>query len=544
MPNIREYNATNGFQPNSASASTAAEGGRSINALTQNAASLQREAGRAKAQAISTLGEGVAQFGQSAITEVDRYLTQKEVMRMGKDQALLTNAAVKGWNDTRSKADPNDPNVIKDYNEKTLQPMLDSFVESYTTTEGQARAAQVAGRLLQEIQHTQLSDQQTAEGEAAVQNLTTMSNAQADTLANDPSKLDLVNEQTMQAIDAAKRSPGLNAEQAAHLDALGAKFRNDNAFAAFHGMVEKNPTAAKAALEAGFSKEDLSAKDRITMSGWADAAIAREKTEANTAEVRKRQEAERKDDRDASLLIASLHPTNGADGEVVIPPDYYRSVSEMASRDYAKPEQTRVLYAMGEKITDDIANGRTIRTDPSVKEDFSKRVLLPVDDPRSLTITQVAKARLDGKLSNYDMALYEGTITRIANDPKYKQALAEITKKVGSLKAYIAPSQGMFGSASPQQLDNYGRFQTAAQRKFETMYQDGTWGQLLDDKSPNFLGRMATEGGYNINTKQGQKDFRENVRGTPSLPEPAGGALKRLPGETPDQYTKRLNGGK
>lgn len=522
MPNIREYNATGGLRPDSSGGEAAASAGRRIEGLTY-------ERGQMKSQAITSLAGGVLGLASDANRMAEQYVTHKEVMKYSADLADTTNTLLKQWNEARTNADPNDLQVAADFNEKVMQPALDQFVSRYSSREGQERAAEGAGRLTAHLTSVQTADAATMAGEAAVQDLTLMTNRNADTLMADPTSLGFVNEISDEAVRNARANPLLTAAQSAQLEGLGSHFREQNTIAAFHGMANKNPEAAAAALAAGFGKDDLTAANRTMLERYADAEIKIAKQATHSDAVEKRQQETEASHEAAAKLVSSLIKD---DGTIAVPKEYFQGVKQIATMPNVAPGLVDSMFNMGKRLTDEGTNKIGIGVnDAATQESFSKRMLLPPDAPDALSQADVFTARAQGKLSDEGFAFYERAVNTINKDPQKKDALTQFNRVMSTFKSSVTRSNTLTGIVVPAEDVQWGRFQTDMRARFEQAYKQDKWQNLIDPASSDYLGAAVRQYGYG--TKEHLNQFRTMMRDQGGAAAPA---LERKPGQSAQDY--------
>lgn len=521
MPNIREYNATGGFRPDASAAESIASSGRQVGAMTQ-------QAGRIRSEGWSNLVSGAVGGALSATHAAEAFVTHKEAMKFSADLADVTNTLTHAWNDTRANSDLNDPDVAAKFNEKVMQPALEEFTGRYGSREGQERAAAAAGRLTEHFSSIQMADTATMAGEAAVQDLTTMANRNADTLVTDPMNLSLVNEITADAVRSAKANPLLTAEQQAHLDGLGSQLREHNTVAAFHGMAERNPAAAKAELEAGFGKDDLSAQTRITLLTYADAQVKMREQQVKADEVAKRRNEIAAANATSAQLVSTLI---SADGTVGTPDaNFFQGVKKVAGMPNTEAGLVESLFNFGKRLVDERDGKVNIGVnDPDTQENFSRRMLLEPDDTNALTHADVYRARAAGLLDSDGFRFYESAVDKISKDPEKRTALSRLNSLVGSFKPMIANANAMTGLVVPEENVKYGLFQQDVRQRFEAAYKGGTWMNMLDPANPEFIGNVAQT--YRTDLKAHMKAVQDQMKGLqqPTTPQ-------RKPGQSAADY--------
>ncbi len=537
MPRLLDYSSTEalqGLRPSEAGVEAAVQAGRRTGAFYS-------QSGQERAAAANEIGGAVAFTGRTVGEAVQEHLNQQEVTQFYAKQAQFDNELVTSWNKTRNEADPNDPTVATKWNQEVLQPAVDKFTSEFSTPSGQQRVQEHVARLQEHLGTVQAADASTAAGEAALQNLSKFNANNAASLTGDPSRLDFVNATTDKMIDDyIRNSPSLSSERAAEVRNMGTKMRRENTLAAFHGMADANPTAAKQALDSGYGKDDLTESDRNALSNYTHVQEQRVKEEARAEDLdTKRKNVAAASDAMNSLFADHIDPDSGT---LKVGPGYFKGVVDIAKMPDAPPSDVRTAFSYGQVAMANEASGKFVQTDPNLREDFSTRMALPPGDPKALTPSEILQAGIDQKMSNADVNKFYKEATELAKDPVKRDALSQYNKFVASMKSSITHSNPLLGKIVPQEDQKFGQFQYDSRLAFDQAYASGNWRAALDPRSANYLGHMLPQ--YTYGSKEGLQTLQTNLKsGVTLAPAPNGDDGKaRKPGESPADYIKRTGG--
>jgi hypothetical protein len=473
-------------------------------------ASGMRAAGAANAQGIRALAQGTADVAGAIIDGAARYQEQQTTTKFYADSAAFGNRIERAWNETRARADINDPSVIEKFNTEVLEPELEKFRAGYGDTKrGRELTEGYTSRLTDHMLGKQLADQATAAGSAAVLNVGRFASVNQDTLVNDPTSLSFIQGMTMDMIADQKANPYLTEPQRVKLDELQAQTLKDNAKAALYGISQKDPAAAKAALTNGFGKEWFDERDRREMDAMVRAQENFRKAADESARVEKaRLNHEAVAAATNELMANSIDPNTGY---MAIGPSYFEAVKQIALMPDAPAGTAQTLVAFGQSQTKRALDGTLTVTDPATVEDFNARMVLPPGDERALTPEAVMLASNSGLLSKRDTASYMQIARELQKDPAKRDAYSQYTKMLASLKSSITKSSPLFGS-SPEQDQMYGAFQRDTRALFDQAYANGTWKDLLDPRSQSFIGRKDFIAPYMLDTKAGLQNLSNSSR--------------------------------
>ena len=269
MPNITEYNAPiDQVRPDEQAASVAREAG-----------GMQNKFGR---EAGESLGGAIARVGGQIGTMLDDHVASTFISHGAASYASLFSNLTQQWNNTASKADPNDSSIMAGFTEHVLQPSLDKFTAAFDGAPEKAKswAQESAQRLQQHFTQKMIADSGTRAGIAVQKNVDDMTRDFSNTVVNDPTALSHVVDTVKGSVDALVSSnPFLTPDEQARVrDELTPKMLRSVGQSAFYGMAQQNPDAAKAALAKGDFNDYMDAAEQIKAQHFAD-QVGRSKIE-------------------------------------------------------------------------------------------------------------------------------------------------------------------------------------------------------------------------------------------------------------------------
>lgn len=524
MPELPQYSAPmaqRGLQPSDLGVSANEMAGRRIGTA-------YREMGQAIGGAIDTYEQHQAQQETSALTA---------------DYAKTFAAATESWNQTATKADPNNPNTAQQWRDGVLEPMLEKLGANAQSKQGQAEANRLRSELRMHFTEKTIADQSNMAGAAVEQNLNTTVKVLGNAVHDDPSAMDGALKILSGSIDAQIAGHGavMSPDTAARIRTeLKGNMANSIAESALFGLAEQNAPAAQAALDSGkfdpyFTPQQMKAAR----------AYVEQQSKLNTTLAAK----QGKDAADADMATINAS-TIDANGQLTLPKDYFSNVVQWMAKYKNVPgaadtvaEKGRTAIDYGRQIQKELAEGTPTQTDPHTYEDMTNRLTLPETDPNHLTPEQVIRARADAKLSDKDYHFLEGALNTLNRDPAYKYANARFNDFMKTIKSSITKSNILMGNNDPAGDQRWGQYMQQARDQFETAYKQGgsAWHDLLDRSNQKSLWYQAVP--YMTDQKGGLQDLQNRISGTPGLvPQVRPQAVPRKPGESAADYLKRTGG--
>lgn len=468
MPNIREYNAPKLQLRPSDRAESALN--RTASALGNQASAqarlgeAQEGAARAKGQGLvalgAAIGEGVADTGKQYV----QWKTNKEVSQGLVAAAGIQNQLSQAWNQTASTADLNDTSIGPQFQEKTLEPILEKFVGGFSTEEGQRWAQNQAGQMREHFFGKTAADTATRAGLAAVQNFNSLGNLAATGAMEDPTSADANIARLKDGINALiATNPLMTPEMAGRLRAeVLPRQLGEVAKATIIGQAKTNPDLAQATLDSGKFGEYLDTTDVKVLNGFIESQRDSATQQAKANEAAARRAAKEAADADYTAITASVYDPES--GTMRLPPDYYAKVTAYAARHGAEATNADTLYRYGAWVTDQMNNpGPQKPSDFYVYSDFANRVNLDDDDPRRLTMEEVRRAQMDGRLNRQASEEFADKVGT-KRSKEEKAADKETNEFVKSFRSAITSANELTGVRDPAGDQYYMQFQINANR--------------------------------------------------------------------------------
>lgn len=463
MPAIREYTATAALKPDERGMQALGREAGAIGSQAQSQASLgESAAGSARADAAgltaigNALGTGISVIGQSYV----KWKTNQEVSQGAAALAGIQADLTTHWNDTASHSDPNDQSIGPAFQEKTLEPTLQKFVEGFGTEEGQAWAQNQTASMRQHFYEKVAADQATRAGMAVAQNLDVLGNRAQSLVMQDPTALDAALGLIDNSIGAIVGSnPSLNAAAATKARTeLSQEMKSKTVKAALVGAINANPSAGLNAIGSGKYADYLDGDTTKTLIGYAETV---QRSQAEQARLDHSEELRQQADAAAlaanSLVTSLVQP----DGSLKMPQDYYLQAMKVAMMPNAPPGLGESLVNFGMSKAEALSKPVKIVTDAPTYLSFIERANLPDTDPHHLTMKEILDAATAHRLDEED---YQELARAIAKNPEEKKSAKDFHDYVESFKSAITSSTplGMNQDALGDQM--YSQFMTNAQR--------------------------------------------------------------------------------
>lgn len=542
MPNIREYTATDvQIRPNE----------RGMQALSREAGALSSQAnsqealGQAQLGAAQARAAGTASIGKTLGQAIDtvggayvKWETNKQVSQGAAALAGITDDLTQAWNTAARDSDPNDQSVAPAFREKTLEPALDKFVQGFSTEEGQQWAKQQANSMRQHFYEKTAADQATRAGVAAQQNFGVMANRLSNLAMSDPSSGDMALGLVDTSINAIVGSnPNLSAEAATKLrGTLGQAAKEAVAKSAMVGLINANPDAGLAALEAGKYADYIDGDTKKSLAGYAQEKKNAMETQARldeAAQQRALTQAAKADEN--AIYTTTIQP----DGSIALPPDYMQKVMDHRIAFGAAGDDSAEMIRFGQWAAEQANKPDTTRTDPNTYADFAERLNLPDTDPRRLKMSDVSAARRTGFLSDSDFQHFADGVAK-PSTPAERQKDKTDKAYVDSFKSAITSSapMGLHQDAVGDQM--FYQFQINATR-IRAAYEKA--GKSEDEIQAQIRGSIPAFTNSKATSRKGATAPNVLPAGPgyivpkkTELPAAAGAAKK----ETPEEVLKRL----
>lgn len=526
MPRIREY------------VSEAAQRGIDTRPLEQ-AGQAAAQGGYYQAnfirQGAEGFGRGLAAVGQA----VETYNEQNEMSALAADMSTLHAELNVAWNEAAQKADGSDPHMADNFMEQVNQK-LDALSEKYTTQKAQRTFTTARAGIWSDLYQKVHTDQSKLAGSNAINSVFTFKNNMSNALRNDPSGWENALGLTDVTLGGLVSSFGLGADDAMKLTR---DVKKELAVSTFYGIADRDPEAAREALRTGKFSEYITGGEAKELENYANHVDRQNAAQANAADVQQRREAKQLADADAAEISASVI---GEDGTMSVPQDFYKRIREYATQHAGVAgvdSKVRALSDLGRRITKELASGVPAVTDPATFEDMRRRMELPASDPNSLQLTELDRARADGRLSDRD---YRNIRTYLVDAGKNPQRTADqkvFNRWAGSLKGFFDKSSAMRVDAIGKQ--RFFEFSQAMQERFDAgRAANIPANDLLSPASKDYIGKDLAQ--FQISKEQQRAAFRQMIQGTvqPLTPAqvPTEVPSPRQPGESAADYLRRIGG--
>lgn len=531
MPNIREFtNPVDGLKPD--------------NGMEQVAAMNARHTEQVYSQMGHDLGSGIAAAGEA----YDKIKTQQDISHGLAASAQMLSKNTTTWNQAITNADPNDHTTGAKFMAETIEPQLQNYVDSFSTQEGRAWAAQHAAEMRNHFLEKTTADQAIAAGQAAVQNFHDTVQGLSDTSLQDPTSMTMslgLLDKTIDAIIAG--NPNLTESQSASIRGeLRAKGREEIGKSAFVGSARANPDAAMADLQSGKYNGVFDGTTQNTMFGFAETIKREARADARAATAEQRQAT--KDDFNGK--VAALEGQMfAADGSIVVPKNFHQNLVMLSQHPGAAQEPGRIeaLGNAAARATRDAIEGTFTRTDNATWQGLASRIGLAPTDPHALNHTDVNKAYAAGLLSKSDWQFLHQSVESAHGDPMTHQAMTQLNQAIERIKPLVGKAN-MYGQLDQSGTANFAALHYDTFQRFQQLQAGGMSAAeaekvLEDPRDPR--GIMAHLSAYQTTNKEGMKNVHNRVSGSggPYSTPPANGFDNgRKPGESAADYLKRTGG--
>lgn len=424
----------------------------------------------------------------SAIGVVGKDAEQYEEIQ---DSNAISVAGAKAFSDlsqnlrtTMANADPNQADqTAEQWRDGVMEKALSGIGADVNTQHGRDMAERVQNTLREEFTRQSIGASATLAGQAAVDTVTQTTNGLAQAVSNDPSLLPTAMAYMHGTINDQITAHGsLGADEVARIRSMATEGAKNIGVAAFQTMAQRNPDAAKAALERGDFAGMFNGDEIGTLNRYADAQ-GKAKIEADKAAATelKAQQKQQFDAAGSAAYASMLQP----DGTLVVPKDLPQQIVQMALMPGAEPGTVRSMIDMVKTVNDQKAKGTKVVSDPHTYESFSQQML-----NGTLTDRDIYNARANSQLSDKDVNYFRSGIRDLAADPAKKDAEKQFQAFLTSQKSAFT-AHNIFGGTDPKGAQNFFQFSQAARAQFDQAYKDGTWQQALQANNPNYIGKIA-----------------------------------------------------
>lgn len=474
MPNIREYSSPSdlGLQPSDRGTEAAANSGRRISGLYNEAGEAANDTGRRIASTIQDVGDVVV-----------KYEDHREISAGAAHGAQLASNLDQAWNKTISKADPNDPSVAAKFRAEVLEPALEDFKSTFNTENSQKWAEQFI-----DSQRTHLFEKSTADmsrlaGSAVRQNIETLTNQLSNAAVTDPTSLKMSLGMVEHSIGAmVDSSPNLGGIDGAIIKTeLIASSQAAIAKAAAIGALAKNPTAALKQFSSPEYAKFFSGADLKMLEQQAKTVQRAERVDQSYQRTMQKQAQTDASDQREGEYLAKLHSDD---------PQAASSVSAKAiSNDFTLTREARErMIGIVERETKPEAAATVSNATAS---NLISRLRLPDGDPQRVSdLGPVYDAYEKGQLNKSDFKFVRDEFANIRTPEG--EALGRRQKEfIDGVKPYIVTS-GPMSSLDPSQSEQLYRFTLDLQKRVADYRRAGKDPRdLMDPSKPDYMGGPA-----------------------------------------------------
>lgn len=530
MPNITEYTSPidkltpseTGVTATAQVAQHAAQIGQREEGLQQRQAELTRQTGQ-------IFGRGISEAGNLAGQMYTQFVVQPEISRGGALLAQTQADTVDAWN-TLAKANPNDPNLARKFNDQVLEPQIEKFQGAFQTEEGQKWAQAEAQRFREHMFTKTAADTSTMAGNEAVTNLDVTMKSLSRLSAADPTPatVDHAKSAWESAVEATIAAhPNLTADQASKLRTeLLEKGKQSIEHGFIYGLGNTNPDAALDMLHGGYKFEAIDGADE-------ERAVRTYQHAKHYDEALSRQENDR------NAKVAS---------------------------DVAEVEFMKKLYS-DDPAERAKATATSVLNDPNMSREAKERQVRIIDrELKPETATAVSNRNAikilagirDGTIDNISK-IYDARINGQVNRTDFEDLKKEFTEDETVEGKVLAKSRGEFMKRMERSIDGgmdqFGhsalgdqkiyQFEKDARRKEDELRKKNIDPmELYDPSSPQYFGKPENLAKYHVSLQ----DVMNSQKAAPPKTlnnEPVTGVevFDIPPGMSPAEAVKKFGGG-
>lgn len=444
------------------------------------------------AQAGNSIGGGIKAVGSDVVNHEEI----QDTAAVSKAGAEAFASLSKNLDGTMANADPDKIDQAADsWRQNNLETALDGIGSDAVTEKGQAMAERVKNTIRDEFTKQSIAQQSTIAGTQIKSNLEQTANGLAQAVSNDPSlmpgAIQLLKGSLNDAISAHSNLPGTTAAMLRDQTILPAM--KNIGVAAFKTMAERNPDAAKAAMERGDFAGLFDGQEISTLNSYADAqSKAQTVAQRAAAQQQKEQDAMAFRQTSSQIVGSFIQP----DGSLKIPPDAPKQMIQASMMPGAEPGTIHSMVDMSRAVLKDQEKGQKAVTDPATYEMFGHKLT-----SGQLTDKDVYDARTAGLLSDHDTSYFISANGKLNADPARKEADKQFNSFLSTMKPAFTKA-GLLGGKDPQGDQNFFQWSQSVRPQFEAAYQkEGLAGvqKVLNANDPGYLGKNS--GSYIANKK-------------------------------------------
>lgn len=433
--------------------------------------------GAAVARGNQELARSVTGVGEALIQRT----TQREISALNAEFAKAQAELTVEWQDTLSKADPNDPEVASRFRKERVDSRLNELKGKASTREAKDYYTRLSSGLGANFLVTTEAGMSKLEETAAVQSWQTQLNQMGDALSADPLSFDTTLPIIDMQLEGLVQSRGLSREQALRLrtDAL-----ESAAIAAATGRIEQNVDEGVAYIESGGYSEYISPQQKNSLLLYGNSLKASQEAAA------KRARAELADATAIEYMKAATNP-DGSINAAAIPQLQARLFRDGAVS--GDRETTFATWGMLNRLVDEGSAGKV--NVPAVQAEVLRRASLPPGDPDRITMEEAQ----NGVGRGYDFSFLNNqivpTLTRAASADGRSQN-DRIDNHLKAVKSQLGLSDSMFAAFtnSPRAQKAYSAYNEWFNIEYQRQLEAGkNASDLLNPASPDYLGRSLEQ---------------------------------------------------
>lgn len=491
--------------------------------------------GAQEGRAAEKLGTAVQGVAETVGKRLDQENTSDITQKVTKAQADL---AIK-LRDTIRTAEPGDKKVFEAYNQE-VEDTLGKIGEEANTVSARAFYGEASTRIKGQLAQTAADGQADLAGVKAVTDYTqTQNNLTATTLAN-PNTVDLQRQIHKQAIENLVATGQLPREKAIQLERQGEEAL---AVAAVRGWADLNPEHARKKLKSGEFNDRLGADGVAKLEGEIDQAIRAKEVDAERRRIQQERVVKQQQQQTQNDFLEAM-----VEGKLDTKMILQSNLEAFGSG--SKEQFIQMMKA---------SNERKLETNPAVLTSLFERIHLPDSDPNKI----IDEAELNQEVIKGNLSLTD--LNRLRDEVQGSQTAqgkieADLKKQVFEMaKSKLTKTNPLTGFRDPDGDEAMAKFMVLYQEEYKAGRAKGIPAtELNNPNSEHYLGKYAD--GFMRTNKQIQQSLLKRARGGPSTrpvdifsTQPADAATykappkpevpKKLPGETPAAFLKRVKGG-
>lgn len=487
MPKITEYtDQVGGLRPTEAGINAISGAARRVQAGYNEQAEAVTQAGARMGKAI---GGGIEELGQQVV----KFAEHREVAAGAANYAKLNDALTERWNDTASKADPNDPTTAVKFREEVLEPALEKYRDSFNTEGGQKFAEARVDSLRNHLFQKTAADMSSLAATAVSKNVHETANEFSNTAMRDPSAVPHL----LEGIDASisgivDSSPNIKGPDAAKARiALSEKMRESIVKAGAIGAIAKSSDPERTAQEWGEKYSKYISGDELKMLGAnARQQIRADRTDRAYADHLKKQDEIDRSDKVETGYLQKLYSDDPKDRAAV-------STKEVVNN-------PNLIRTAKERLINIVNREMKPETDTRISARTSVDIMRTMQDPNSdpdkvMATIMEARAKDPGSVGSLTKADFNDLQKQLV-DRKTPQGMALAQDRAEFFKRFaptIDPSMGdvqsmQFGHHTALGNQKMYEAEKAARRMEDDLKRQGKDPHgLYDPSSPDFFGKPA-----------------------------------------------------